>query len=83
VIHPFLLAFFPILALFARNSVQVPYGDLPLPVATALAVAGVVWLLAAAILRDWPGPGSSRRWRSSRSTTPIGSPRRSTGGCGI
>ena len=36
VIHPFLLALFPILGLFAQNSAQVPYRDLLMPITLAL-----------------------------------------------
>ena len=35
-IHPFLLAIFPILALFAQNSTQVPYRHLLMPITLAL-----------------------------------------------
>ena len=52
VIHPFLLAIFPILGLFAQNSLQVPFGHLYAPIALGLAVTLTVWLVATGLLRD-------------------------------
>src|SRR4051812_20473761 len=52
VIHPFVLAVFPILGLFASNSLQVPWGDLRAPIALGLAATLAVWLVATVLLRD-------------------------------
>jgi len=52
VIHPFLLAIFPILGLFAPNCPQVPYGDLVGPIALSLAATLTVWLVASGLIRD-------------------------------
>jgi hypothetical protein len=52
VIHPFLLAIFPILGLFAQNSLQVPLGHLWAPLVLGLAASLTVWLVAIGVLRD-------------------------------
>jgi hypothetical protein len=52
VIHPFLLAGFPILRLFAQNGAEVPYRELLVPLALAFGVSLAVWLVATALIRD-------------------------------
>ena len=49
-IHPFLLAIFPILVLFAQNSTQVPYRHLLMPIILALGERFVVWLIFTGLL---------------------------------
>jgi hypothetical protein len=52
VLHPFLFALFPILALYAHNirSIPVPLGELTAPLAVSLAAAAVLFLALRAIL---------------------------------
>jgi hypothetical protein len=50
VIYPILLAIFPILALFARNSTQVAYSELLMPIALAIGVSSVILLIATGLL---------------------------------
>jgi hypothetical protein len=50
VIHPFLVAIFPILGLFAKNSTQVPYSDLLMPTALAIGGSFVIWLIVTGLL---------------------------------
>jgi hypothetical protein len=52
VIHPFLLAIFPILGLFAQNSAEVSFDELILPLSVALAGTLAVWAIASAVLRS-------------------------------
>ncbi len=52
VIHPLLLAIYPILALFARNAAEVPLGALFQLVAVAAVSAAVVWLAVRLMVRD-------------------------------
>ena len=49
-IHPFLLAGFPILRLFAQNGAEVPYRELLVPLALAFGVSLAVWLVATALI---------------------------------
>lgn len=50
--HPLLLAIFPVLFLFAHNIAQVSLQQLWIPLVVAIAVAALLWGLAAAGLRD-------------------------------
>ena len=45
-IHPFLLAVFPILGFYVRNSTEVPLGDLVMPIAVVLLLTLATWLFA-------------------------------------
>jgi hypothetical protein len=46
VIHPFLLAIFPILGFYVRNSTEVPLGDLVMPIAVVFLLTLATWLFA-------------------------------------
>lgn len=51
-IHPFLLAIFPILAFFVRNNAEVPAVDLVMPIAVVLLLTLATWLSATCLLRN-------------------------------
>ena len=52
VLHPWLLAVFPILFLYAHNIDQVPFRQIPLPASVVLIVSAVMWLILRAIVRN-------------------------------
>lgn len=49
-IHPFLLAIFPILGFFVRNTTEVPLGDLVMPIAVVFLLTLATWLFATCLL---------------------------------
>ena len=49
-IHPFLLAIFPVLGLYVRNTTEVPLGDLLMPMAVVLLLTFATWLFATCLL---------------------------------
>src|SRR5262245_49403707 len=52
VLHPFLFAVFPILALFAHNVYETPPREIVQPIAIVLAATLVVWLAWKGLLGD-------------------------------
>src|SRR5271165_4567987 len=52
VIHPFLLAIFPVLGFYVRNTAEVPLGDLLMPVAVVFLLTLATWLFATCLLRN-------------------------------
>ena len=52
VLYPFLIAAYPILALYAQNAREVPLRELTLPIGVALACTLVVWACLWAMVRD-------------------------------
>jgi hypothetical protein len=57
VIHPPLLAIYPVLALFAWNAAEVPLGSLFRLIAVAAVSAGVVWSLLSYLVKDFRKAG--------------------------